>query len=101
MSDTTLTDKQQKIYNYIRKHIEGKCYPPAIRDICDAFAISSPNGVKVIVMGEHAMTVKTIYKKKDQIRLQPMNSAMEAILVDPKRQDVRILGVLAGVIRKC
>ena len=29
-----------------------------------------------------------------------MNSTMEPIFVDPTRQDVRILGVLAGVIRK-
>ena len=45
MSDTTLTAKQQQIYNFIRKHIETKGFPPAIRDICDAFGISSPNGV--------------------------------------------------------
>ena len=28
-----------------RKHIEQKGFPPAIRDICEAFSISSPNGV--------------------------------------------------------
>jgi repressor LexA len=202
-----LTDKQQKIYNFIRKHIETKGYPPAIRDICDAFSISSPNGVmchlkalekkgyinrvtkkenekaqargitipgvsagglsfplvgvvaagkaieaieqddrlelrdlfngddlfvvkvrgtsmiegqiadgdfvvirkketcengeKVVAMVEKAMTLKKYYKKKNEIRLEPMNSTMEPIVVDPSRQDVTILGVLAGVIRKC
>ncbi|HJZ57812.1 MAG TPA: transcriptional repressor LexA [Gemmataceae bacterium] len=208
MSDATpLTTKQQAIYNYIRKHIETKGFPPAIRDICDAFDISSPNGVmchlkalqkkgyihrvekqknkraqargitipgvsaggfslplrgvvaagraieaedtderlelrdlfssddlfvvkvrgqsmveghiadgdyvvirkkptcengeKVVAMVDKAMTLKKYYKKRDQIRLEPMNSAMEPILVDPTRQDVQILGVLAGVIRKC
>jgi repressor LexA len=30
-----------------------------------------------------------------------MNSTMDPILVDPTRQDVQILGVLAGVIRRC
>jgi len=59
------------------------------------------NGEKVIAMVERAMTLKKFYKKKDHIRLEPMNSTMEPILVDPTRQDVRILGVLAGVIRKC
>ena len=45
MSDpsTALTTKQQAIYNYIRKHIETKGFPPAIWDICDEFRISSPN----------------------------------------------------------
>jgi repressor LexA len=203
-----LTKKQQAIYNYIRKHIETKGFPPAIRDICTEFNISSPNGVmchlkalqakgyinrvqkhensqkaqargitipgvsaggfslplvgvvaagkaieaveqddrlelrdmfgqddlfvvkvrgtsmieghiadgdyvvirkketcengeKVVAMVDKAMTLKKYMKKKDAIHLQPMNSTMEPIVVDPEKQDVRILGVLAGVIRKC
>jgi repressor LexA len=209
MSETIpLTTKQEKIYNFIRKHIETKGYPPAIRDICDAFRISSPNGVmchlkalqkkkyitrvekrankqraqargitipgvsaggfslpmvgvvaagkaiqaeelddrlevrdmfkgddlfavkvrgqsmidahiadgdyvvikkrstcetgdKVIAMVDKAMTLKKYNKKKNEIRLEPMNSSMSPIVVDPTRQDIKILGVLAGVIRKC
>ncbi|MBA4064105.1 MAG: repressor LexA [Isosphaera sp.] len=203
-----LTDKQEKIYNFIRRHIETKGFPPAIRDICDEFGISSPNGVmchlkalqkkgyinrvekrdnqqraqargitipgvsaggfslplrgvvaagraieaeeqderlelrelfsgddvfavkvrgdsmidgqiangdyvvirkaetcengeKVVAMVEKAMTLKKYYRRKNEIQLHPMNSAMEPIVVDPSRQDVHILGVLAGVIRKC
>jgi repressor LexA len=202
-----LTTKQLAIFNFIRKHIENKGFPPAIRDICDEFGISSPNGVmchlkalekkgyidrvtkkdnkkaqargitipgvsagglsfpllgvvaagkaieameqddrlevrelfngddlfavkvrgssmveghiadgdyvvirktetcengeKVIAMVEKSMTLKKYYKKKNEIRLEPMNGNMETIIVDPSRQDVRILGVLTGVIRKC
>jgi repressor LexA len=209
MSETIpLTTKQEAIYNFIRKHIENKGYPPSIRDICEEFEISSPNGVmchlkalqkkgfinrvekrdnnqraqargitipgvsaggfslpllgvvaavraieaieqddrlelrdlfggddvfvvkvkghsmvdghiadgdyvvirrqescdngqKVIAMVERAMTLKKYYRKKDTIRLEPMNDKMSPIFVDPSRQDVRILGVLVGVIRKC
>jgi len=202
-----LTKKQQAIYNFIRKHIETKGFPPAIRDICDEFDISSPNGVmchlkalqkkgyihrvekkdtqkaqargitipgvsaggfslplkgvvaagkaiettedderlelrdlfssddlyvvkvrgssmidghiadgdyvvirkkdtcengeKVIAMVEKSMTLKKYYKKKNEIRLEPMNDEMDPIVVDTNKHDVRILGVLAGVIRKC
>ncbi|MCS6864112.1 MAG: transcriptional repressor LexA [Gemmataceae bacterium] len=203
-----LTKKQQAIYNYIIKHIQTQGFPPAIRDICSEFGISSPNGVmchlkaleskgyihrvqkhknkhraqargitipgvtsggfslplkgvvaagkaiettedderlelrdlfsgddlfvvkvrgnsmidghiadgdyvvirkketcengeKVVAMVDKAMTLKKYYKKKNEIQLQPMNSTMEPIVVDPSREDVRILGVLAGVIRKC
>lgn len=203
-----LTKKQQAIYNFIRKHIEDKKFPPAIRDICTEFSISSPNGVmchlkaleskgyinrvqkhknqqraqargitingvspggfslplvgvvaagkaieaveqddrlemrdlfgsdelfavkvrgqsmieghiadgdyvvirkcetcengeKVVAMVERAMTLKKYYKKKDIVQLHPMNSTMEPITVDPAREDIRILGVLTGVIRKC
>lgn len=208
VSDATLTDKQQQIYTYIRKTIETKGFPPAIRDICEAFGISSPNGVmchlkalqkkgyinrvekrdnqqraqargitipgvsaggfslplkgvvaagraieaeetddrlemrelfgeddlyvvkvkgqsmidghiadgdyvvirkretcengdKVVAMVDRAMTLKKYQRKKDQILLHPMNATMEPIVVDPTRQDVQILGLLAGVIRKC
>jgi repressor LexA len=204
----TLTDKQKRIYSFIRKHIEDKGFPPAIRDICDEFSISSPNGVmchlkalekkgfiervtkhnnkqraqargitipgvsaggfslplrgvvaagrvieaaetddrlefrdlfnkdelfvvkvrgssmidghiadgdyvvirpcetaengeKVVAMIDRAMTLKKFHRRQNQIRLEPMNETMEPILVDPAKQDVRILGVLAGVIRKC
>jgi repressor LexA len=203
-----LTAKQQKIYNYIIKHIETKGFPPAIRDICTEFGISSPNGVmchlkaleakgyinrvqkhknnkraqargitipgvtsggyslplvglvaagkaievvqdderlelrelfgsdglfvvkvrgtsmieghiadgdyvvirkcetcdngdKVVAMVDKAMTLKKYFKRKDAIHLHPMNSTMEPIVVDPTREDIRILGVLTGVIRKC
>ena len=202
-----LTAKQQAIYNFIRKHIESKGFPPAIRDICDAFGISSPNGVmchlkalekkgyidrvtkkdnqkaqargitipgvsagglsfpllgvvaagkaieameqddrlevrdlfagddlfavkvrgqsmveghiadgdyvvirkketcengeKVVAMVDKAMTLKKYYRKKNEIHLHPMNNTMQPIVVDPAKQDVKILGVLAGVIRKC
>lgn len=208
MSDIPLTEKQQQIFTFIRKHIESKGFPPAIRDIGDAFGIASPNGVmchlkalqkkgyinrvekhdnqqraqargitipgvsaggfslplvgvvaagraieaeetddrlemrelfgeddlyvvkvkgqsmidghiadgdyvvirkrstcengdKVVAMVDRAMTLKKYQRKKDQIVLHPMNAAMEPIVVDPAHQDVQILGVLAGVIRKC
>ena len=142
MSDTAtaLTTKQQAIYNYIRKHIETKGFPPAIRDICDAFGISSPNGVMchlkalqkkgyihrvekrdnkqraqargITIPGVSAggfslplrgvvAAGRAIETEETDDRLEPMNSTMEPILVDPTRQDVQILGVLAGVIRRC
>lgn len=47
------------------------------------------------------MTLKKFYKKKDTIRLEPCNSTMAPIVVDPSQENVRILGVLVGVIRKC
>ncbi len=59
------------------------------------------NGEKVVAMVDKAMTLKKFYRKRDQVRLEPCNSTMEPILVDPSRQNVQVLGVLVGVIRKC
>jgi repressor LexA len=201
-----LTSKQKAIFNFIRKYIQETGYPPAIRDIGNAFDIKSPNGVmchlralqkkgyihrdektetkggraraitipgvsaggfslpllglvsagkaveaveqqdrlemkdlfgadnlyvlkvrgnsmidshiadgdyvvirkqdqadngeKVIAMVDRSMTLKKFYKKRDQVRLEPCNSHMETIVVDPSKEKVTILGVLVGVIRK-
>lgn len=62
---------------------------------------NADNGEKVIAMVDKAMTLKKFYKRKDHIRLEPCNNTMEAIIVDPSVQNVGVLGVLVGVIRKC
>jgi|SRR5579883_1469374 len=59
------------------------------------------NGEKVVAMVDKGMTLKKYYRRKDHIRLEPANGMMDPIIVDPARQDVSILGVLVGVIRKC
>lgn len=51
--------------------------------------------IVVALIGDEA-TVKTFYKEKDHIRLQPENSYMDPIIVD----DCAILGKVGGVFRK-
>ena len=51
--------------------------------------------IVVALIGEEA-TVKTFYKEKDHIRLQPENSTMDPIIVP----NCEILGKVAGVFRK-
>lgn len=56
------------------------------------------NGDIVVAMVdgfESEATVKTFYKEKDHIRLQPENASMSPIIV----QDVKILGKVKGVFR--
>ena len=62
---------------------------------------SADNGEKVIAMVDKAMTLKKFYKRKEHVRLEPCNSNMEPIIVDPDKESVSVLGVLVGVIRKC
>jgi len=54
------------------------------------------NGEMVVALIEDEATVKTFYKEKGYIRLQPENSAMKPIIVP----DCQILGKVAGVFRK-
>lgn len=59
------------------------------------------NGEKVVAMVDKAMTLKKFYKKASQVRLEPCNSTMDPIVVDPEKQNVTVLGVLVGVVRRC
>lgn len=54
------------------------------------------NGQIVVAMIEGESTVKTFYKEKDHIRLQPENDTMDPIIV----KNVEILGKVVGLFRK-
>lgn len=54
------------------------------------------NGEIVVALIDDEATVKTFYKEKNYIRLQPENSTMEPIIVPT----CEILGKVAGVFRK-
>jgi repressor LexA len=57
---------------------------------------TAENGQIVVALIEDEATVKTFYKEKDHIRLQPENSTMEPIIVP----NCEILGKVAGVFRR-
>ncbi len=61
---------------------------------------SAENGQMVVALvGGEAATVKKLYREPgNRIRLQPANAGMTPILVDA--HDVRVQGVVVGVIRK-
>ena len=57
---------------------------------------TAENGEIVVALIEDEATVKTFYKEKDHIRLQPENSTMDPIIVP----NCEILGKDAGVFRQ-
>ena len=54
------------------------------------------NGEIVVALIDDSATVKTFYKEKDYIRLQPENDSMDPIIV----QDCMIMGRVIGLYRK-
>ena len=56
---------------------------------------TASNGDTVVALIDDSATVKTFYKEKGHIRLQPQNDTMDPIIVD----DCRILGKVFGVLR--
>jgi len=57
------------------------------------------NGQTVVALINNEATIKKYFKRKDRVELHPANSAFQPIIVDMK-QDFKIEGILAGVIRK-
>ena len=58
-------------------------------------ADSARNGEIVVALIEDSATIKTFFKEKDYIRLQPENDNMEPIIVD----HCKIVGKLVGIFR--
>ena len=56
---------------------------------------TAKNGDTIVALVDDSATVKTFYKEKDYIRLQPENDDMEPIIVS----DCQILGKVFGVFR--
>src|SRR6516225_2177524 len=61
---------------------------------------TAANGERVVAMVDNEVTLKKFYRDKHNIRLEPSNGKMQPIIVEPN-SDVRVLGVLVGVMRKC
>ncbi len=59
------------------------------------------NGERVVAMIDGDVTLKRFYKERSRIRLEPANGNYAPIYVDPHSSEVRVLGVLSGVLRKC
>ncbi|MDV4151629.1 transcriptional repressor LexA [Clostridium sp. AL.422] len=58
-------------------------------------APTAENGEIVVALIENEATIKTFYKEKDHIRLQPENDSLSPIIVE----DCSILGKLVGLFR--
>lgn len=58
-------------------------------------APTAANGDIVVALIENEATIKTFYKEKDHIRLQPENDTLSPIIVE----DCSILGKLVGLFR--
>ena len=62
---------------------------------------TAENGEIVAVLIDGEATVKRFYREKGgRIRLQPENPAVEPIFIQPRRENVQILGKVVGLFRR-
>jgi repressor LexA len=60
---------------------------------------AATNGERVVAVVDGEYTLKRFYRRHNQIELRPENGTMSPIVVQPDR-DIRIEGILIGVVRK-
>jgi repressor LexA len=60
---------------------------------------TADNGERVVAVVDGAATLKKFYRRRDRVVLEPSNSTMSPIVVEPN-QNVQIVGVLVGVLRR-
>ncbi len=60
---------------------------------------TASNGERVVAMVQGEATLKKFYKERSRVRLEPANGSMAPIYVSG--DDVKVVGVLVGVLRKC
>lgn len=56
--------------------------------------------IVVALINDEAATLKRYYKEEGRIRLQPENPTMEPIFINPSQDDLKIQGIVKGVVRK-
>jgi repressor LexA len=85
-----MTDKQRRVYEFIRDKIRNRGYGPTVREIGEQFAIKSPNGVMC--------HLKALEKKGLITRERNMSRAIQ-LVAEPR--GLRLAGrIAAGVLHE-
>jgi len=90
-----LTERQQQVLDYIKQTVEGRGYPPSVREIGDAVGLSSPSSV-------HAQLNSLVAAgmiKKDPTKPRAIMITDESpapAVSDGRTRDVPLLGRIAA-----
>jgi repressor LexA len=83
-----LTERQREVYDFIRDKIESRGYGPTVREIGDAFAIKSPNGVMC--------HLNALVKKGLILRKGKSARAIQLVGHRPPGAELPLLGLVAA-----
>ncbi|MCX8044834.1 MAG: transcriptional repressor LexA [Desulfobacterota bacterium] len=87
--DERLTPKQQRVFDFVRRHILETGYPPTVREIAGCLKLAGPNSAKKIL---------DILERKGVIRRKPGISRAIEVLDGLRRPAVRMVPIV-GTIR--
>ena len=72
-----LTDRQQRILEYIREAVDTRGYPPSVREICEAVGLTSPSSV------HHQLGV---LERRGYLRRDPTRPRAIEVRFDPETE---------------
>jgi SOS regulatory protein LexA len=91
--EVRLTERQQRVLDYIRDRIENRGYGPTVREIGDEFDIRSPNGV--------ACHLKALEKKGLILREANRSRAIQLTRLAKPPKGIQLRGqIVDGVLRE-
>jgi len=92
-----LTERQQQVLDYIKRTVEERGYPPAVREIGDAVGLSSPSSVHAQLNSlVEAGMIKKDPAKPRAIMIMDETPAPAAPVEDRRIRDVPLLGRIAA-----
>jgi repressor LexA len=92
-----LTERQQQVLDYIKRSVEERGYPPAVREIGDAVGLSSPSSVHAQLNSlVEAGMIKKDPSKPRAIMIMDERPASAAPVEERRTRDVPVLGRIAA-----
>ncbi len=97
-SEQMLSERQQQVLDYIKETVDGRGYPPSVREIGDAVGLSSPSSVhsQLATLVELGIIKKDPTKPRAIVVVETQEKATRPSRNDDRTRDVPLLGRIAA-----
>ncbi len=93
-----LSERQQQVLDYIKETVDGRGYPPSVREIGDAVGLSSPSSVhsQLATLVEKGIIKKDPTKPRAIVVVETQEKAQRPSGNDDRMRDIPLLGRIAA-----
>lgn len=93
-----LSERQQQVLDYIKETVDGRGYPPSVREIGDAVGLSSPSSVhsQLATLVEMGIIKKDPTKPRAIVVVETQENAQRPSGNDDRMRDIPLLGRIAA-----
>lgn len=93
-----LSERQQQVLDYIKETVDGRGYPPSVREIGDAVGLSSPSSVhsQLATLVEMGIIKKDPTKPRAIVVVETQERARRSSGNDDRMREIPLLGRIAA-----